>query len=177
MALAAIAAGKAVYCEKPLSISSESTARMRDAARRAGACTMVGFNFLTNPMIRCARDILAAHLDLHTGLHPIDGSGLSYENRGSAEAVCRLLDRMLESPHREAWLSTFKERQVGDTTILAKTGTLAVARCLAGYAPTPEGGWMAFAVLLNRGESRSIGWARDLRRDFARALVENASKP
>jgi len=126
---------------------------------------------------RAVRDILAAHLDLHTGLHPIDGSGLSYENRGSAEAVCRLLDRMLESPHREAWLSTFKERQVGDTTILAKTGTLAVARCLAGYVPTPEGGWMAFAVLLNRGESRSIGWARDLRRDFARALVENASKP
>ncbi len=57
--LAAIENGKAVYCEKPLSTTSDSARRMTDAAEAAGVLTTVGFNFLRNPMIRLARDIVA----------------------------------------------------------------------------------------------------------------------
>lgn len=58
--LAAIAAGKAVYCEKPLSTTAESAARMMAAAEAANVLTLVGFNFLRNPMIALAREIIAS---------------------------------------------------------------------------------------------------------------------
>lgn len=60
MAMAAIAAGKSVYCEKPLSTTAASARRMTEAAEAAGVVTSVGFNFLRNPMIRLARDIIAS---------------------------------------------------------------------------------------------------------------------
>ena len=44
-----------------------------------------------------------------------------------------------------------------------KTGTLAVASCLAGYIDSAGGNRYAFAVLLNLGESTSFGWADRLR--------------
>ena len=60
MAFAALEAGKAVYCEKPLSVDIPSARAMRDAAAAAGACTMVGFAYLRNPMLRLAREIVAS---------------------------------------------------------------------------------------------------------------------
>lgn len=59
MALAAIDAGKTVYCEKPLSTTAASALKMTEAAELAGVVTSVGFNFLRNPMIRLARNIVA----------------------------------------------------------------------------------------------------------------------
>lgn len=56
--MAALAEGKPVYCEKPLSTTLESAKRMTEAAEKAGVVTMVGFNFLRNPMIRLAREII-----------------------------------------------------------------------------------------------------------------------
>ena len=58
IALAAIAAGKTVYCEKPLSVTVPSALRMTEAAETKGVVNSVGFNFLRNPVIRLARDIL-----------------------------------------------------------------------------------------------------------------------
>ncbi len=60
MALAAIAAGKTVYCEKPLSTTAASALTMTKAAEEAGVVTCVGFNFLRNPMLRLAREIIQA---------------------------------------------------------------------------------------------------------------------
>ena len=60
IAHAAIAAGKTVYCEKPLSTTAESARAMTEAAEAAGVVTLVGFNFLRNPMIRLARGIIDA---------------------------------------------------------------------------------------------------------------------
>lgn len=58
--MAALSAGKHVYCEKPLSTILESAQRMTTAAQTAGVVTMVGFNFLRNPMIRLARELIEA---------------------------------------------------------------------------------------------------------------------
>lgn len=58
IALAALAAGKHVYCEKPLAGSLADATAMVEAARRAGVVTLVGFNYLRNPMIVTAREIV-----------------------------------------------------------------------------------------------------------------------
>ncbi len=60
IAHAAIKAGKTVYCEKPLAIDAAQARTMTEAAEAAGVVTMVGFNFLRNPMIKLAREIIAS---------------------------------------------------------------------------------------------------------------------
>lgn len=60
MALAAIAAGKHVYCEKPLAPSAADAQQMARAAAAKGVTTQVGFNYLCNPMLRLARKMIAA---------------------------------------------------------------------------------------------------------------------
>lgn len=60
MAMAALAAGKAVYCEKPLAVSLEQADAMRRAARAAGVVTRVGYNYQHNPMIVLARQMIEA---------------------------------------------------------------------------------------------------------------------
>jgi predicted dehydrogenase len=60
MALAAIAAGKHVYCEKPLAPRAEDAREMAEAAEAAGVTSQVGFNYLCNPMLALAREMIAA---------------------------------------------------------------------------------------------------------------------
>lgn len=59
MALAAIAAGKHVYCEKPLAPLAADALEMAEAAVAAGVKTQVGFNYLMNPMLNLARTMVA----------------------------------------------------------------------------------------------------------------------
>jgi len=58
MAMAAIAAGKHVYCEKPLAPSAADCLEMTLAAEKAGVKTAVGFNYIKNPMMALAREII-----------------------------------------------------------------------------------------------------------------------
>ncbi len=60
MALAAIAAGKHVLCEKPLTASAAVAAEMAAAARRKGVVTMVGFNYMRTPATELAREMIEA---------------------------------------------------------------------------------------------------------------------
>ncbi len=59
MALAAVAAGKHVYCEKPLAPTAAEAQEMTVAATAAGVVTQVGFNYVANPMLRLAREMIA----------------------------------------------------------------------------------------------------------------------
>ncbi len=58
MALAAIAAGKHVHCEKPLSPSLADSLAMVEAAEAKGIVTQVGFNYIKNPLLKLAREIV-----------------------------------------------------------------------------------------------------------------------
>ena len=58
MAMAAIAASKPVYCEKPLAPDAATAFRLADAAEAAGVPTFVGFNYLKNPLTRIARELV-----------------------------------------------------------------------------------------------------------------------
>ncbi|MDR5861105.1 Gfo/Idh/MocA family oxidoreductase [Halomonas eurihalina] len=58
MALAAIAAGKHVYAEKPLALSAADAQAMVEAAEAAGVKTLVGFNYIRNSATQLAREIV-----------------------------------------------------------------------------------------------------------------------
>lgn len=60
MSLAAIAAGKHVYCEKPLAPLARDALEMTLAAEAKGVKTQVGFNYLCNPMLQTAREMIRA---------------------------------------------------------------------------------------------------------------------
>jgi len=76
MALAAIAAGKHVYCEKPLAPLACHAREMAETAESKGVKTQVGFNYLCNPMLRLARDMIAegelGEIRGYRGLHAED---------------------------------------------------------------------------------------------------------
>ena len=59
MALAAIAAGKHVYCEKPLAVTLPEAEAMAEAAKRAGVKTMVAFNNIKTPAAMLAKQLIA----------------------------------------------------------------------------------------------------------------------
>ncbi len=58
MALAALAAGKHVWCEKPLALSAADAVEMARAAESAGAVTMVGYNYLRSPAVQYAHRLV-----------------------------------------------------------------------------------------------------------------------
>ncbi len=59
IAIAALAAGKHVYCEKPLALTAAEARGLAARAAKTGVVTMVGFNYLKNPIQALARDIIA----------------------------------------------------------------------------------------------------------------------
>ncbi|HET6630907.1 MAG TPA: Gfo/Idh/MocA family oxidoreductase, partial [Woeseiaceae bacterium] len=60
MARAALAAGKHVYCEKPLALDVREAATLAAAARESGAVHGLGLNYTANPMAQVARELIAA---------------------------------------------------------------------------------------------------------------------
>ncbi|WP_020683040.1 Gfo/Idh/MocA family protein [Marinobacterium rhizophilum] len=57
-ALAAIAAGKHVHCEKPIAPNAADALVMMKAAEAAGVTTQVGYNYIKNPLLKLARQMI-----------------------------------------------------------------------------------------------------------------------
>lgn len=58
MAIAALQAGKHVWCEKPMAPSELDARRMLEAARASGKVAVLGYNYIQNPAIRFIRKLL-----------------------------------------------------------------------------------------------------------------------
>ena len=58
MAIAALAAGKHVWCEKPMAISAADALAMLQAARASGKVAALGYNYIQNPAIRHMRALI-----------------------------------------------------------------------------------------------------------------------
>jgi predicted dehydrogenase len=57
---AACAAGKHVFCEKPVGGTPEQTVRAEKAAREAGVTSAVGYNYRWAPLVQYARELIAS---------------------------------------------------------------------------------------------------------------------
>jgi predicted dehydrogenase len=57
---AAVAAGKHVFCEKPVGCHPRETAAIERAAQRAGVLTWVGYNYRWAPLVQYARQLIRA---------------------------------------------------------------------------------------------------------------------
>ncbi len=60
MAIAALEAGKHVWCEKPMATSLADAERMAAAAKASGKVTVLGYNYIQNPMVRQIEALLGA---------------------------------------------------------------------------------------------------------------------
>ncbi|WP_339224833.1 Gfo/Idh/MocA family oxidoreductase [Paenibacillus sp. FSL H8-0332] len=58
IALAAAAAGKHIFCEKPLALNLEDSREMLEAAEKAGIAHMIGFNYRFSPAVRLAKRLI-----------------------------------------------------------------------------------------------------------------------
>lgn len=157
MALTAIAAGKHVYCEKPLAPLAIDAREMAEAAEAAGVKTQVGFNYLCNPMLGLARDMIAA--------------GELGEIRGYRGVHAE--DYMADS----AGLFTFRHDPAGGGA-LADIGShaLATAEFLMGPAAGPITGVMGDCVTMIAERPNGKGGKRRVEvDDVGRAFLRFAS--
>ena len=60
MAIAALEAGKHVWCEKPMATSLADARRMVDAAEASGRVAALGYNYIQNPMVRQIEALIKA---------------------------------------------------------------------------------------------------------------------
>lgn len=58
MAIAALEAGKHVWCEKPMAVGFAEAQRMVAAAKASGKVTALGYNYIQNPVIRHIKRLL-----------------------------------------------------------------------------------------------------------------------
>ncbi|MBI9017126.1 MAG: D-alanyl-D-alanine carboxypeptidase/D-alanyl-D-alanine-endopeptidase [Phycisphaerae bacterium] len=89
-----------------------------------------------------------------------DGSGLSHNNKISAEAMTTILTYMYKHKNSSVYLESFATPETGtlakrsrfseyDNRIYAKTGSISGVNSLSGYCQDKQGRWMAFSILTN----------------------------
>lgn len=168
MALAAIAAGKHVYCEKPLAPTVDAARRMTAAAGAAGVRTLVGFNYLKNPITALAKEIIESGeigevfgyrgthfedymLDPETlvnawRLDPVAGDGVSGDLGSHAISMARHLVGDIATVSADRHIVT-RERPYGPGGGMRPVEVADALRITAGFAcgarGTIEASWMA----------------------------------
>ncbi len=153
MALAAIAAGKHVHCEKPLSPTLADSLAMVEAAEAKGVVTQVGFNYIKNPLLKQARDMIAGgELGEITGFRGIHAEDYMHDP---------------ESPY------TWRIDPVGGPGVIADLGShiIGMARFLLG--PIAQVSADVRTVVKSRPVARGARERKDvLVDDVARILVD-----
>lgn len=107
---------------------------------------------------RRVKELLARAGASTNGISVRDGSGLSRKDLVTPEAMGRVLTHMLDHAERDAFLASLAQGGEARSTlqyrlqnvpVQAKTGSLEYVRTLSGYATTPAGRRVAFAVFAN----------------------------
>ena len=84
MAIAALEAGKHVWCEKPMAPALADAERMAAAARAAGRVAILGYNYIQSPAIRYIGKLLkSGAIGPAHPFPPRDGRGLYGRRRGA----------------------------------------------------------------------------------------------
>ncbi len=120
---------------------------------------------------------LAKHLGMNNSdINIVDGSGLSYANKGSALDICNLLSAMSKHDYSKEFYASLRTAPYSwakQAPSRVKTGSLSVARCLAGYLDNADGSKRyAFAILLNKDKATSISWASKLREQLFKVMLK-----
>ncbi|NKB76283.1 MAG: gfo/Idh/MocA family oxidoreductase [Gammaproteobacteria bacterium] len=72
ISVAALKAGKHVWCEKPMATNVQEAQEMLDAARESDCQTMLGYNYTQNPLVQSARQLIEEGvIGRVTGFHGI----------------------------------------------------------------------------------------------------------
>jgi predicted dehydrogenase len=152
MALAAIAAGKHVHCEKPLSPTLADSLEMVKAAEAKVVITQVGFNYIKNPMVKLARDIIAGgELGEITGFRGIHAEDYMHDS---------------ESPY------TWRIDPVGGPGVIADLGSHVISMARFMLGPIAEVNADIRTIVKSRPVAAGAKERRDvLVDDVARVLV------
>ena len=121
---------------------------------------------------------LNKHIQMPTAdISILDGSGLSYDNKATARHITQLLHGMHRHSYKSAFYNSLRTPSYSwakSVPSRVKTGSLAIARCLAGYIDSKDRQRRyAFAILINKGSSKSFSWASKLREQLYRIMVQH----
>ncbi len=131
-------------------------------------------------VVRATLDSLGLPLDDFT-LH--DGSGLSYLDRVTPEAIMQLLFTMGRCVYTPAYYNslaiagvdgTLDDRMRGTAAAgnaHAKTGTLDIASCLSGYVRSADGRMAGYSIIVN---GAAVNWASAMKAQDA--IVETLAR-
>ena len=155
MAVAALEAGKHVWCEKPMALTLEDARAMADAAARSRRATALGYGYLQNPALQEARRLIAA-----------GAIGVPFDFRGSVDE-----DYMADPGLPWSWRLRAEDAglgTLGDLTV----HLVSLARALMGEIESLT------AIVETVHAERPVpggGMARVENEDVAHALVRFAS--
>ena len=97
MAVAALEAGKHVWCEKPMALTIADAKAMAAAAVKSGRATALGYGYLRNPALQFARQLIAQGV-----------IGTPFDFRGSVDE-----DYMADPALQWSWRLTQKDAGLG----------------------------------------------------------------
>ena len=152
VAIAAVRAGKHVWCEKPLALTAADALEMTEAAEAAGVRTIVGFTYLQNPGLALAKQ-LVEHGEL--------GELISFTGFFGA-------DTMIDSEVPFTWRT---DRARAGSGALGDLGShmISIARLLVG--PVARVGGLTRVVVTERADAAGVTHTVD-NDDLALALLE-----